>query len=111
MSKEYEEGVDEFCKHAGRHAKDIRFILCPCRKCLNVIEVNGLTKLKEHLMCEGIDKTYTCWTYHGKKKGERRNLNSNDQFIVGEDTNFMEDIEDSNSSDESDIPNVINEEL
>ncbi|KAK1405306.1 hypothetical protein POM88_004911 [Heracleum sosnowskyi] len=111
MSKEYEEGVDEFCKHAGRHAKDIRFILCPCQKCLNAIEVNGLTKLKEHLMCEGIDKNYTCWTYHGEKKGERRNLNSNYQFIVGEDTNFMEYIEDSNSSDESDIPNVINEEL
>lgn len=63
-------------------------------------------------MCEGIDKTYTCWTYHSEKKGEYNlsNLNPNYQFIDGVDTNFMADVEGSYSSNKSD-PNMVNEEL
>ena len=78
MSAEYKKGVIDFCKHATKNAKDSRFILCPCRNCLNVLEVDGIDKLKEHLLCDGIDKAYTCWTYHGEKKGEcsSRDLNS-----------------------------------
>ncbi|XP_074364110.1 uncharacterized protein LOC141704846 [Apium graveolens] len=113
MSKEYKHGVNDFCKHVGKHAKDIRFIKCPCLKCLNIIEVDGLNKLKEHLMCEGIDKTYTCWTYHGENKGERRSskFDSNYHFVDKENTNFIEDIESINSSDKIDIGNMINSEL
>ncbi|KAL6506180.1 hypothetical protein OROGR_024361 [Orobanche gracilis] len=112
LSKEYKNGVIEFCKYATQHAKDIRFILCPCQKCLNVVEVNGQTELYEHLICHGIDRTYTFWKYHGEDKMEHSssNWNSNYQF-VDTDTNVMADIECSNSSDEKDIPNVINEEL
>ncbi|KAL6570262.1 hypothetical protein OROMI_014776 [Orobanche minor] len=112
LSKEYKNGVTEFCKYATQHAKDIRFILCPCQKCLNVVEVNGQTELYEHLICHGIDRTYTFWKYHGEDKVEHSssNWNSNYQF-VDTDTNVMADIEGSNSGDEKDIPNVINEEL
>ncbi|KAK1377632.1 hypothetical protein POM88_024378 [Heracleum sosnowskyi] len=113
MSEEYKKGVTEFCKYAAKHVKDTRFILCPCEKCLNVVEVDGLTKLEEHLRIHGIDKTYTCWTYHGEKKGERSssNLNSNYPFIDGGDNNITVDNDCSNSSGRNDIPNVMNEEL
>ncbi|KAK1368182.1 hypothetical protein POM88_034274 [Heracleum sosnowskyi] len=113
MSEEYKKGVTEFCKYAAKHVKDTRFILCPCEKCLNVVQVDGLTKLEEHLRIHGIDKTYTCWTYHGEKKGERSssNLNSNYPFIDGGDNNITVDNDCSNSSGRNDIPNVTNEEL
>ncbi|KAL6579860.1 hypothetical protein OROMI_007884 [Orobanche minor] len=107
LSKEYKNGVTEFCKYATQHAKDIRFILCPCQKCLNVVEVNGQTELYEHLICHGIDRTYTFWKYHGEVKVEHSSSNWNSNYH----TNVMADIEGSNSSDDKDIPNVINEEL
>ncbi|KAK1385469.1 hypothetical protein POM88_023204 [Heracleum sosnowskyi] len=114
MSKVYKKGVIEFCKYTSEHVKDTRFILCPCKKCLNVLEVDGLAKLEEHLRIHGIDKTYTCWTRHGKKKGEHcsSKLNSNDPFIHREDNNVMVDSDASNySGDRDDISNVMNEEL
>ncbi|KAK1395002.1 hypothetical protein POM88_014058 [Heracleum sosnowskyi] len=114
MSEVYKKGVIEFCKYTSEHVKDIRFILCPCKKCLNVLEVDGLAKLEEHLRIHGIDKTYTRWTRHGEKKGEHcsSNLNSNDPFIHREDNNVMVDSDASNySGDRDDISNVMNEEL
>lgn len=108
MSEEYIKGVTEFCKFAAKHVKDTRFILCPCQKCLNVFEVNGLAKLEEHLRIHGIDKNYTCWSYHGEKKGEH---NSNYPFTESWDNNIMEDSNCSISGDKEDIPNVLNEEL
>ena len=81
LSKKYRNGVKEFCNHVAQYAKDTRFILCPCQKCLNIVEVDGLDKLNEHLMCHGIERTYTCRTYHGEKKGrsDTSNMNSNYQ--------------------------------
>ncbi|KAK1382955.1 hypothetical protein POM88_020690 [Heracleum sosnowskyi] len=114
MSEVYKKGVIEFCKYTSEHVKDTRFILCPCKKCLNVLEVDGLAKLEEHLRIHGIDKTYTCWTRHGEKKGEHcsSNLNSNDPFIHREDNNVMVDSDASNySGDRDNISNVMNEEL
>ncbi|KAK1360601.1 hypothetical protein POM88_045075 [Heracleum sosnowskyi] len=109
MTKEYKDGVEQFLKHAAKHAKNIDFILCPCKKCLNVIEVNGPGQLKEHLMFHGIDKTYTCWTYHGEKKGEpsSSNFDFDYQFLDTVDTNSMEDAE----GVEKNTCNVINDEL
>ncbi|KAK1401468.1 hypothetical protein POM88_001073 [Heracleum sosnowskyi] len=113
MSEVYKKGVIEFCKYTSEHVKDTRFNLCPCKKCLNVLEVDGLAKLEEHLRIHGIDKTYTCWTHHGEKKGEYCSsyLNSNNPFIHREDNNVMVDSDASNSGDRDDIPNVMNEEL
>ena len=84
LSEAYKNGVKFFCDQAVKHAKDIRFIRCPCQKCLNIMEVNGVAELYEHLMCHGIDKTYSCWTYHGDEKGKSSssniNVNSKYQF-------------------------------
>lgn len=91
---------------------DTEFIVCPCQKCLNVVEFDGLDKLQEHLVCEGNDKPYTCWTYYGAKKGERRssNLNSNHHFTDRVDTKVFGDTKGSNVSDKNEIPNDFNEE-
>lgn len=36
---------------------------CPCEKCLNIVEVVSIDTLKEYLLCDGIDKIYTYWSY------------------------------------------------
>ncbi|KAL8147348.1 hypothetical protein AgCh_004889 [Apium graveolens] len=113
MSAQYKKGVIDFCEYAAKNAKDSRFILCPCRNCLNVITVEGIDILKEHLLCDEIDKTYTCWTYHGEKKGERSstNINSHYQFEDIMDTNIFGGAEGSTSGDKNDIPTMFNKEL
>src|SRR5690348_9980851 len=67
-SEEYINGVQEFCNHAIRHCYDPRFIPCPCWKCINGRTVDGRDKLFEHLMCNGIDKSYTILSYHGERR-------------------------------------------
>ncbi|KAK1403736.1 hypothetical protein POM88_003341 [Heracleum sosnowskyi] len=115
ISEEYKKGVKNFCSYAIKNSKNINFILCPCQKCLNIMEVNGPSELYEHLMFHGIDKTYTCWTYHGEERVERnsRDFNSNSQFVDEASTDVMEDTDTDGGrfSVEKDIPNVINEDL
>nr|XP_017227491.1 PREDICTED: uncharacterized protein LOC108203237 [Daucus carota subsp. sativus] len=113
LSKEYRNGVKEFCNHVSQYAKDTRFILCPCQKCLNFVEVDGLDKLNEHLMCHGIERTYTCWTYHGEKNGisDTSNMNSNYQFINRGDANETTNTGGTTSGDKKNKPEVFNEEL
>ncbi|XP_074356782.1 uncharacterized protein LOC141696554 [Apium graveolens] len=113
MSEEYKAGVKQFCKLAAENSKNINFILCPCTKCLNIIEVNGPNELQDHLMFHGFEKTYTRWTYHGEERGENNsgNFNFDYQFIDTVDTDFMEDAEGGSSSVKKDIPNIINDEL
>lgn len=113
-SEEYKSGVKYFCKVAAENSKNINFILCPCMKCLNIFEVNGVAELYDHLIFHGIDKTYTRWTYHGEERGEQSssNYNTNHQFVNTEfiDSKFV-DTDNDNSRVEKDNPNVINEEL
>ncbi|XP_074324286.1 uncharacterized protein LOC141661201 [Apium graveolens] len=82
MSEEYKAGVKQFCKLVAENSKNINFILCPCTKCLNIIEVNGPNELHDHMM-----------------------------FHDTVDTDFMEDAQGGSSSVEKDIPNIINDEL
>ncbi|KAL8111824.1 hypothetical protein AgCh_019503 [Apium graveolens] len=76
------------------------------------IEASDMSSLEEHLVFEGNDKPYTCWTYHGAKKGERRssNLNSNHHVRDRVDTKVFGDTKGSNVSDKNEIPNDFNEE-
>ncbi|KAJ1396725.1 Transposase-associated domain [Sesbania bispinosa] len=61
LSQEYEDGVKEFIRIAVEHANGKSYILCPCWCCLNNFQVT-VEELKEHLICNGIDQLYTCWT-------------------------------------------------
>ena len=67
LSKEYEDGVKEFRRFAVEHAKNPSRIICPCLKCCHSKVVNA-NELEAHLVCNGIDKSYSCWTKHGEKK-------------------------------------------
>ncbi|WVY99056.1 hypothetical protein V8G54_031207 [Vigna mungo] len=62
LSKEYEDGVKEFRRFAVEHAKNPKVV--------------NADELEEHLICNGIDKSYSCWTKHG----ENRKNNINNDF-------------------------------
>ncbi|CAJ2652051.1 unnamed protein product [Trifolium pratense] len=77
MSKEYRDGVKDFVRVAVAHAKNkskdtIIKIICPCLKCC-YRDVSA-DELEDHLIWNGIDKSYTCWTLHGEKKTKSTNL-------------------------------------
>ncbi|KAL5194834.1 hypothetical protein HKD37_20G056826 [Glycine soja] len=54
LSKEYGDGVKEF----------IRFGVESLLEAVNAYE------MEEHLMYNGIDQSYTCWTRYGEKRNE-----------------------------------------
>jgi len=64
LLKEYENGVKDICRFAVEHAKNPNRIICPCLKCCHSRVVNA-DDLAEHLVCNKIDKSYSCWTKHG----------------------------------------------
>ncbi|GAU42940.1 hypothetical protein TSUD_135320 [Trifolium subterraneum] len=110
MSKEFEDGVKEFVKVVVAHAEDTSKIICPCLKCCYgpVSEKD----LATHLMFNGIDKTYTCWTMHGEEKTKSTNLRSNVTYTSNV---FEEDTQEFNCVEEFDrveeFVNVIEEDL
>jgi len=67
LSKEYEDGVKEFCRFAVKHAKNPSRIIYPCLKCCHSRVVNT-DELEAHLVCNRIDKSYSCRTKHGENK-------------------------------------------
>jgi len=67
LSKEYEDGVKEFRRFVVEHAKNPSRIICPCLKCCHSRVVN-VDELEAHLVCNGIDKSYSCWTKHGENQ-------------------------------------------
>ena len=65
VSKEFMDGAREFLEFAASHVKDGKRIACPCQKCLNGKYLYHINLLS-HLICYGIDQSYTCWTKHGE---------------------------------------------
>ena len=67
ISKEYEDGVEAFLCFAQQHGcsrLDGKY-RCPCVNCLNGI-FQKVDDIREHLLCDGILKCYTVWTWHGE---------------------------------------------
>ncbi|WVY91473.1 hypothetical protein V8G54_036987 [Vigna mungo] len=93
LSKEYDDGVKEFCRFAVEHAKNPKVV--------------NADELEEHLICNGIDKSYSCWTKHG----ENRKNNINNDFHHN--TSYMP--KETNTTYELDaveeIVNVIEEDM
>ena len=120
LSEQYKKGVEEFCVHAIKNAKNSTLIKCPCRKCLNVKEVRGQVQLCEHLMFHGIDKTYKVWTYHGERRdkcnsseGHKYNASSKikSQFEFTNTLKTSMRDGDEKSGEINYSPSVVNEEL
>ncbi|CAK8566392.1 unnamed protein product [Lathyrus sativus] len=91
-SKEYEDGVQEFVRFAIAHAEDTSKIICPCLKCCYT-DVNA-NVLEDHLICNGIDKSYTCWIMHGEKKTKstKRSNGRDKSNDFEQDTNYEFDL-------------------
>ncbi|GAU23276.1 hypothetical protein TSUD_281710 [Trifolium subterraneum] len=77
LSDEYEEGVDKFIKFAFEKLPDNngRFY-CPCMKCFNVSKLH-FELIKSHLICHGVNQSYTKWIWHGELVTEPIASNTN----------------------------------
>ncbi|GAA0151374.1 hypothetical protein LIER_10106 [Lithospermum erythrorhizon] len=104
LSQEYENGVTVFINMALKHAKDKDRIPYPYWNCLNINTVDK-DELEEHLICVGIDTTYTCWTKHGESRAE--SVFNQFEFNFGHEDSVNSDIGD----DVEQIPIVLEDEL
>ncbi|XLR00246.1 hypothetical protein S83_066444 [Arachis hypogaea] len=64
-SKKYLDGLDEFFDFAFHNAAEGTQILCPCKNCNNCSWGNR-EDVYEHLFCDGFDKGYNKWIFHGE---------------------------------------------
>ncbi|CAA0835103.1 Unknown protein [Striga hermonthica] len=65
-SLEYENGVNEFLEFASKHDPDSNGkFLCPCVNCLNERRLSA-DQIREHVVCNGFNKGYTKWIWHGE---------------------------------------------
>ncbi|XP_060213667.1 uncharacterized protein LOC132640887 isoform X2 [Lycium barbarum] len=62
----YENGAKEFLHFASLDRPDSSEILCPCRKCRNMIFV-PTDLIVEHIVVDGFLTSYTTWIYHGER--------------------------------------------
>ena len=84
LSKEYENGVLEFVKFAVEHAENPSRMKCPCLGCCYGGRVDAVG-LESHLLRNGIDRSYTCWIFHGEKSNE--NVEPGDSTTYASDDN------------------------
>ncbi|XP_062103991.1 uncharacterized protein LOC133815129 [Humulus lupulus] len=73
LSKEYEEGVDNFIKFALENTTDPSRVHCPCRKCSNLKKLD-IMEIKSHLYFNGMDQTYVKWIWHGEEDDSNNNV-------------------------------------
>lgn len=105
LSKEYEIGVKEFVEFAVKNAKDPNRVVCPCLKCCFGKRVRE-DELEGHLVCNGIDQSYTCWIRHGEKKKGNINFENSSTYAS---TDFDTDTYEPDRVDE--IAKAVEEDL
>jgi len=68
ISDEYERGVEEFIQFAQCNANNSGHdgvkISCSSVNCLNGRRLD-VKKIREHLLCDELLRSYTTWTWHG----------------------------------------------
>ncbi|XP_025647606.1 uncharacterized protein [Arachis hypogaea] len=64
-SKKYLDGLDEFLDFVFHNAAEGTQILCSCKNCKNYAWGNR-EDVYEHLVCDGFDKGYSKWIFHGE---------------------------------------------
>ena len=73
---EYLEGIESFFEFIIANKQRLGaadWYFCPCVKCRNVVRGKKILKdIRTHLICDGIDKTYTAWTFHGEAHPQNR---------------------------------------
>ncbi|XXG46353.1 hypothetical protein AAC387_Pa02g1219 [Persea americana] len=70
LSNEYLEGIESFFDFVGAKKHKLGgddWYYCPCVKCCNLIgRKRTLRDIRTHLICDGIDTTYTTWFHYGE---------------------------------------------
>ena len=69
LSKEYLEGVELFFRYVRANTHKLGgddWYCCPCVKCQNFRGKKTLREIHTHLICDGIDTSYTTWIHHGE---------------------------------------------
>ncbi|CAJ2673045.1 unnamed protein product [Trifolium pratense] len=66
LSIDYKEGVNKFIQFAFENLPNNngRFY-CPCMKCFNIPKLH-FELIKSHLICHGVNQSYTKWIWHGE---------------------------------------------
>ncbi|XP_056688396.1 uncharacterized protein [Spinacia oleracea] len=84
-TREYLDGVEEFCIIATRHIQstNVKTIFCPCRDCKNVLRYADIKKIENHLVIRGFMPDYNIWYWHGEKLPVDR---SSQEDVLEEDT-------------------------
>ena len=66
LDARYLQGVIDFIEFACENIPDgATEIVCPCKKCRNVRLIN-IDLVKDHLVCNGFNPSYTRWIFHGE---------------------------------------------
>src|ERR1051325_5185384 len=111
LLKEYENRVSEFVKFVVAHAKDPNRMTCPCLYCSYGNRVDAV-QLASHLIRYGIDRSHTCWNFHGEKSngnvesGDNRTYASNDNCTDTYDYDPVEEIAEALEEDLNDCPKM-----
>ncbi|XP_074298117.1 uncharacterized protein LOC141628934 [Silene latifolia] len=90
LDPRYRKGVENFVRLVINNAENVEEIYCPCVKCGNNVYLDS-EELKSHLLCNGIDKSYTRWIWHGEDVLPTLSSNlEDDSYIEGDgfDENF-----------------------
>ena len=58
--------IEKFFMDFARHKADSASrIKCTCKRCVNIVYCY-ITLIEKYLLHYGMDKKYTCWTWHGE---------------------------------------------
>ncbi|KAK1371410.1 hypothetical protein POM88_037502 [Heracleum sosnowskyi] len=79
-TQEFRRGVDELLLFAFRNGYDEKKISCPCMKCAHSKSWKAQI-VRGHLFQNGIDKTYTCWIWHGEEKADAAEETDSSQSV------------------------------
>ena len=70
LSNEYLKGVEDFLEFLRANRQKLGgddWYCCPCVKCRNIVGgKKTLRDIREHLICDGIDTSYTRWIHYGE---------------------------------------------
>lgn len=65
MSKEYEDGVEQFIAFAVSHASNPKLMKCPCQICGNLM-FETPKGVRDHMFIRCVYQSYKIWSWHGE---------------------------------------------
>ncbi|XP_058725960.1 uncharacterized protein LOC131597270 [Vicia villosa] len=91
LGAEYDKGMEKFFQYAREKLPNNNKFYCPCVKCLNREPPLLIDEIRNHLVCEGICKSYTNWIWHGEPSNDMPSVSEREVVDVDMD-NRLEDM-------------------